>query len=190
MRDSFPLATERACEQPDRWTSPAQYLPRGCRGPGLDLGWGGWYHRSGSHVLMGSTKLIPVALIVAGVLSPASAAQAPELFTYSPEAPLTNEVVTFTAQTSGTITWDLDGDGACDDAAGPTASRSFETAGDYSIRMCVNGDELINKRTLTVQNRVPVASFSYAPAAPMVGEAVTMTSTSTDADGPIVAQSW
>ena len=139
---------------------------------------------------MGSTKLILVALAAAGVLSPAAVAQAPELFTYSPEAPLTNEVVTFTAQTSGTITWDLDGDGACDDAAGPSASRSFDTAGDYDIRMCVNGDELINKRTVTVLNRVPVASFSYAPAAPMVDEAVTVTSTSTDADGPIVAQSW
>ena len=139
---------------------------------------------------MGSTKLILVALAAAGALSPAATAQAPELFSYSPEAPLTNELVTLTANTSGTITWDLDGDGECDDAAGPSASRSFDTAGDYSIRMCVNGDELINKRTVTVQNRVPVASFSYAPAAPMVGDAVTVTSTATDADGPIVAQSW
>lgn len=139
---------------------------------------------------MGRTKLILAVLAAGGVFSPVAAAQAPELFTYAPATPFTNELVTFTAKTGGSITWDLDGDGACDDASGPEASRSFEIAGDYAVRMCVNVDEVINKRTVTVQNRPPVAAFSVTPPAPMVGDVVTMSSTASDADGPIITQSW
>jgi hypothetical protein len=69
------------------------------------------------------TKLILVVLAAGGVFSPPAVAQAPELLNHSPAAPFTNEVVTFRANTGGSITWDLDGDGACDDA----------TTGDYSI---------------------------------------------------------
>jgi hypothetical protein len=98
--------------------------------------------------------------------------------------------VTFTAKTDGSITWDLDGGGECDDATGPTASRSFASAGNYDVRMCVNGDETIQRRTVNVRNRPPAASFIYAPTAPLVGDTVTMTTTSSDPDGPITAQSW
>jgi PKD repeat protein len=140
---------------------------------------------------MGRMKLILVVLATGGALAPPSAAQPPpDLFTYSPAAPFTNELVTFTATTDGDISWDLDGDSDCDDATGPSASRSFSTAGAYVVQICVNGKQHTNQRTVTVQNRAPVASFSFAPAAPMAGDLVTMTSTASDADGPITAQSW
>ena len=62
-------------------------------------------------------------------------------FAYSPAAPLSAQVVTFSSTSTGTImslTWDLDGDGACDDAAGPATARSFPMAGSYSVELCVN----------------------------------------------------
>jgi PKD domain-containing protein len=140
---------------------------------------------------MGRMKLILLVLATGGVFAPPTAGQAaPELFEYSPAAPFTNELITFTAKTDGSITWDLDGDGECDDAAGPSASRSFASAGAYEVRICVNGDETIQRRTVSVRNRTPVASFTYVPQAPMPGDVVTMTSSSSDPDGPITAQSW
>lgn len=39
-------------------------------------------------------------------------------------------------------------------------------------------------------NQLPVASFTYTPTSPMVGETVTFTSTSTDPDGTITSTSW
>ena len=39
-------------------------------------------------------------------------------------------------------------------------------------------------------NRAPSASFSFAPAAPGVGQAVFYTSSSSDPDGPIATQAW
>ena len=54
-------------------------------------------------------------------------------FTYSPAQPLTGQTITFTSTSTGAtiITWDLDGDGFCDDASGPTATASFAAAGGY-----------------------------------------------------------
>jgi hypothetical protein len=112
------------------------------------------------------------------------------LFSYTPAEPLTGEVVTFTAQVGGTITWDLDGDDACDDASGTVATTSFLAAGSHTVKMCVNVDQLEEKATVTVLNRPPVASFGFVPAAPVAKELVTFTSTAVDPDGPIVAQAW
>ena len=64
--------------------------------------------------------LIP--LVLALPASPAWAQAPVASFTYSPASPLSAQVVTFTSTSTGSITslaWDLDGDGACDDAFGP-----------------------------------------------------------------------
>ena len=117
-------------------------------------------------------------------------AQAPVAsFTYSPAAPLSAQVVTFSSTSTGTITslaWDLDGDGACDDAAGPAAARSFATAGTYSITLCANGGATSQKQSVSIRNRPPRAWFGYAT----TRDSVTVTSTSLDLDGPIVAYAW
>jgi PKD domain len=101
--------------------------------------------------------------------------------------------VTFTSTSTGTITslaWDLDGDGACDDATGTTASRSFPTAGSYPVELCVNLGATTQKRTITVRNRPPRAYFVFSPGSPTEGEPVTVASTSVDLDGPIVRYAW
>jgi PKD domain len=136
-------------------------------------------------------KTVASALCVAGALACAPAASAaPLLFNFTPTQPLTGEVVTFTAATGGTITWDLDGDDVCDDASGAVAARSFPSAGTYTVKLCVNGDQIEEKATLPVSNRPPTASFSFLPTNPVTKERVDFTSTSLDPDGPIVAQEW
>ncbi|MBN1529990.1 MAG: PKD domain-containing protein [Thermoleophilaceae bacterium] len=109
-------------------------------------------------------------------------------FTYSPPAPLSAQVVTFASTSTGTVTslaWDLDGDAGCDDATGPVATRTFATAGVYSVALCVNGDAALQRQTVLVRNRPPRADFSFSG-----GGTVTVTSTSVDLDGPIVAYAW
>jgi hypothetical protein len=96
--------------------------------------------------------------------------------------------VTFTSTSSGSITslaWDLDGDGDCDDSFGPLAVRSFATAGDYSVGHCVNGSAATQRQTVHVINRAPRAYFTYSGTG-----TVSVTSTSLDPDGPIVAYAW
>ena len=58
------------------------------------------------------------------------------------------------------------------------------------MTLCLNGDPSTQKQTVTVLNRPPTASFALVPAAPVTRQAVTLTSTSVDPDGPIVAQEW
>jgi PKD domain-containing protein len=117
-------------------------------------------------------------------------------FTYSPPLPFTGQTVTFTSTSTGAtmISWDLDGDGFCNDASGPTASTAFAEPGEHTVTVCADDDGLppvaTQPQTITVANRPPSASFTLAPAHPVAGEPVVLTSTSVDPDGPIVAQQW
>jgi hypothetical protein len=136
-----------------------------------------------------------IGLVVVVLVFPASAgAQAPVAsFTYSPASPLTGQAVSFSSASTGTITslaWDLDGDDACDDASGPTASRSFSTSGEHAVSICVNVDGATQKQQINVRNRPPVAHFGFSPVAPAEGELVTVASTAVDLDGPIVRYAW
>jgi PKD repeat protein len=117
------------------------------------------------------------------------------LITVSPPAPLTNEQVTFASTVTGVSdqSWDLDGDGRCDDHAGPLAQRSFPIAGTYTVRLCIsNGiDEAVQAaHVVIVRNRPPAAAFTYSPFDPLSGDSVTLASTSADPDGPLVSQEW
>ena len=73
-------------------------------------------------------------------------------FTYSPASPLSGQLVTFSSTSTGTITslaWDLDGDGACDDAAGADGRRArSRPPGGYAVSLCVNVDAAIQKQTI------------------------------------------
>ncbi|MDP9345199.1 MAG: PKD domain-containing protein [Actinomycetota bacterium] len=89
--------------------------------------------------------------------------------------------------------WDLDGNGTYTDATGPTASRMFATAGTFTVGLKVSDGSLSDKQfhTVTViDDRPPAASFSFAPAAPVVGTSVAFTSASSDPDGQIAALAW
>jgi hypothetical protein len=127
---------------------------------------------------------------------PPTAMGAPEpLFTFSPQTPFTNETVTFTSTASGVVEpqqWDLDGDGACDDASGPSAQRTFALSGSYWVRLCVTDGShwWTDTSRVTVHNRPPLAGFTYVPQAPQSDERILLTSTSSDPDGPLVGLGW
>lgn len=116
-------------------------------------------------------------------------------FTVSPQAPRTLEPVTFSSTSTGDITtesWDLDGDGECNDATGASAERSFPSAGSYRIGLCVVGPdgEAAQAQNVIVRNRPPRALFVASPAKPTTGDTVEFLSQSEDSDGSITAQLW
>ncbi|MGZ6708426.1 MAG: PKD domain-containing protein, partial [Solirubrobacteraceae bacterium] len=79
------------------------------------------------------------------------------------------------------------------DATGVTASRSFPAAGTYTVGLRVSDGSLTDKQfhTVTVvDDRPPVAAFTFAPASPAVGTGVTFTSASSDPDGQIAKLEW
>jgi PKD repeat protein len=138
-----------------------------------------------------------IAVLAIGLVMPGTAAAAPTAsFAFSPAAPLTGEVVTFTSTSTGTLSsqaWDLDGDRACDDAAGESAQRSFPAAATYFVTLCVSdgaGGSGSQTQPVVVGNRAPVAAFNYAPGTPLPGDSIVLTSFSADPDGPIVSQLW
>lgn len=85
-------------------------------------------------------------------------------FDFTPAAPLTGDTVTFTSSSfpsRGSITasdWDLDGDGEFDDAAGPSADWSYESAGSHLVQLRVeqtNGMQSVAFTHVEVAERPP-----------------------------------
>jgi PKD repeat protein len=120
-------------------------------------------------------------------------------FGFSPSAPQSGELVTFTSTSSdpdgsiASLAWDLDNDGQFDDGTTGTVQTAFATGGAHPVKLRVTDDSgATDLATLSVvvANRSPVASFTSAPAAPKTGEQVTFTSTSNDPDGPIASNAW
>jgi PKD repeat protein len=105
---------------------------------------------------------------------PPAANQPPSAaFTFSPGAPTVGETVTFRSGSTddGRIVserWDLDGDGAFDDATGATATRAFAVPGAYIAGLRVTDDQgasSVALRTVQVFGSVAGAP-APAPAAP------------------------
>jgi PKD repeat protein len=120
-------------------------------------------------------------------------------FTATPDPSVTGQTITFSSTSTdpdGTVAshaWDLDNDGSFDDGTGSSATSSFAKAGSYTVRLRETDDTgatSVATRTVTVDNRPPVAAFSATPAAPVSGQSVTFTSTSSDPDGTIASQAW
>jgi hypothetical protein len=89
-------------------------------------------------------------------------------------------------------TWDLDGDAVFDEGSGPTASHRFAASGSHEVKMRLEdsqGIEIFIALPVRVF-RPPVAGFDFAPAAPVPDAPVDFTSSSSDADGQVVAQAW
>jgi large repetitive protein len=121
------------------------------------------------------------------------------IVTASPASPLSLDQVTFTSTATdpdGTIAsrlWDLDNDGQFDDGLGVSVSQPFPKKGIYTVKVKVTDDfgaSATGTAQVTVQNRLPLATFTHGPASPNPRDAVTMTSTSLDLDGVISLVEW
>ncbi len=141
-------------------------------------------------------------------------------WSFLPEAPRAGDTVSFVDESvdpDGSVVgwaWTF-GDGGTSGIETPT--HVFQSAGDYQVTLNVTDDGggwNETSKTITVHapagggngggggstgtgtggstgnNAPPVASFSYAPAAPRVGDPVAFQDTSSDSDGTVVAWVW
>jgi large repetitive protein len=126
-------------------------------------------------------------------------------FRVSSGSPLPGEPVTFTSTSTPSeaskqitnVEWDFDYNRATGaftpDAAGASVTHAFPSAGEKSVAIRVTegpaGGFDIEPGTVVV-NAPPRASFTVAPSNPFAGDSTTISSTSMDPDGPLVAQDW
>jgi hypothetical protein len=126
-------------------------------------------------------------------------------FDWAPAAPTAGQTVTFSARVTPpegvgikSLNWDLSGDGKVD-ANAETPSWTYPEPTMVSVRLRVRGDgnhrgEII--RTVMVAARPgdsrqpPRASFTVSPEAPVAGQPVLFTSSSSDPDGTLQEQVW
>jgi PKD repeat protein len=97
----------------------------------------------------------------------------------------------------GTITtyeWDLDDDGAYDDATGATTSVVFNTLGDHVVHLRVTDNELLTDTaavTIKITTFPPTAALSLNPSNPSSLTSILFdASGSTDPDDAIVSYDW
>jgi hypothetical protein len=124
-------------------------------------------------------------------------------FHWTPTAPLVGQVVRFSANASPPAgveikgyDWDFGSDGKVD-AHGPVVTWSYPAALNYAVTLVVIGSGKHRgqaSHSIAVggagAKQPPAASFTIAPAAPIVNQPVTFTSTSSDPDGTISDQTW
>ncbi|CAA9554680.1 MAG: hypothetical protein AVDCRST_MAG79-2984 [uncultured Thermoleophilia bacterium] len=168
------------------------------------------------HAVLGPRAFAVRATDAAGNTGPAEGAAwrvaVEAAFDWVPAAAVVDQPVTFTSRSKGAVAglaWDLDDDGDFDDATGATAQRTFAEAGTYKIRLRVThpsgktaeaeADVTVGRTPLTTippgtsggtDARPPVAGFVFAPQAPVAGQDVTLSSTSSDPDGTIAGVAW
>ena len=93
--------------------------------------------------------------------------------------------------TGGTLTfaWDLDGDGAYDDATGPTATRTYADRGDVTVGVratSTSGASNTASRVVHAGNSRPVLAVTAGPQGWAGGEPLSVSAIATDAeDGPL-----
>lgn len=120
-------------------------------------------------------------------------------FTFTPTRALVNAIVTFDAsastQNGGSIVsyyWDF-GDGNTANVSTPTTTHAYSAVGTYTIILNVTNNYGFSdscNSSITIVNP-PVADYTFTPAWPLVGQAVTFNaSASTPDGGPIVSYAW
>jgi PKD repeat protein len=114
-------------------------------------------------------------------------------FTFSPAEPLVGEAVKFTDTSGGgpgeSWAWGF-GDGDVSIARNPTHSFSEEGSYQVSLRVENSGghSSVIEEVTVSLNEAMPEASFTFSPAAPVVGQGVRFTDTS--GGGPGESWAW
>jgi PKD repeat protein len=114
--------------------------------------------------------------------------------------PLVGQQVTYSAAGStgdpaiASYQWDLDGNGTFETNTGttPTASTSYQSAGDRTVRVKVTdpfgaSDTASLKETV---NQAPIAAFTDAPSPAFVGETVKFDGSSSSDDDAIARYEW
>jgi hypothetical protein len=141
--------------------------------------------------------LFPALALLMALAFPSGAAAVPPAASFSaaPLSPFTLETVTFTSTSTGSVTslaWDLDNDGFYDDGTTASASKSFPTAGTYTVRLRVVGPGGSGEQSqfVVIANRPPAAAMVQFPQAPVTDDPVSFVSTSRDPDGALVSQAW
>ena len=94
------------------------------------------------------------------------------------------------------LAWDIDNDGQYDDATGAKPSWLWSESGIYTIGLKVTDDDDAtaidtSKVYIGLEEYPPIASFTYDPEQPMLGDTVSFdASGSNDPDGNIVSYNW
>jgi PKD repeat protein len=118
-------------------------------------------------------------------------------FGFTPGDPVAGDDVAFSPEVTDpngdavTLAWDF-GDGTLSSGGAPT--HAFAAPGTYEVRLTAT-DEHGAATSVTHSVRVaedpgPAPSFVYSPSAPMEGDPVTFTSTSTPSRGSITTTEW
>ena len=122
-------------------------------------------------------------------------------FDYSPPSPEVGQTVTFDATASDdpdgdivSYAWDF-GDDTTSTETNPITTHAYDSAKTYTVNLTVtDDDDQTNSfwKNITVREvGAPIASFTYTPTEPLVGELVTFDATaSDDPDGDIVSYAW
>ncbi|MBN1528147.1 MAG: PKD domain-containing protein [Thermoleophilaceae bacterium] len=125
-------------------------------------------------------------------------------FTFTPASPSRTGTGTATVTYNGTaqddlalpaaaLAWDTDNDGQFDDGTTNQVTATYATSGAKIVRFRVTdsgGSVTTVQKTVTV-NTIPVADFTITPQTPRLNEAMTLRSTSTDADaGQALTVTW
>ena len=155
---------------------------------------------------------VTAALAAAFFMLAAAAQAAPRTranFGFDPAAPNPGDLVTYTSTSQAadgtTIVdyrWDLDGNGSfeTDTGSSPTATYTYPAAATVRVRLQVTDDaggkDGVN-HWVTIGGgggggggSGPSASFTFSPSAPVAGQPVLFTSTSSDPDAEITEQAW
>jgi PKD repeat protein len=116
--------------------------------------------------------------------------------------PVTFDSSSSTAPDLFTITnreWDLSYDGFTFNAeqTGPTASKTLNTPGSYTVALRVTSSEPADNQaiasqtiTITQANRAPTSAFTFSPSSPMIGDDVLFASDASDPDSDALAYLW
>jgi PKD repeat protein len=103
-------------------------------------------------------------------------------FSYAPASPVAGQAVQFTDTSTGSPTswqWSF-GDGTTNNAKDP--SHTYATVSSYTVTLAVSnstGSDSTSRSINVLPAATLTASFTYAPASPVVGQAVQFTDTST-----------
>jgi PKD repeat protein len=125
--------------------------------------------------------------------------QPPEAaFTYKPERPIVNEMITFNASASKpkddsiiSYFWNF-GDTNTSNETSPITTHAYTTFGNFNISLTVTNSDFQNNTTWKLIKilQPPTANFTYNPAVGIVGQIIRFNSTSYDPDGFIKKWEW